>query len=704
MRRARELGPAFLLRASLAAACLLLFLPLTVPLLTWRVFPGDDMSGFHVPMRFVYREALRAGDSFLWTSQFDSGIYIHGEGQTGMAHPLHLLGYTVLPLTVAINVEMLAAYAFALSGVWLLLRRFGLRSEAALGGALTFAFGGFMLPHLIHLNLIVVAAHIPWIVLAADLLLTGTHAAAGFSGVALVLASQVLLGFPQVVCMTGLIVGWFAIVRVATGTRVTRILLLALALLLGLMIGGVQLLPTIDAAGDSLRSITTAEFRNAFSLHPLNLLQLVSPYALKNSVYASPLEWFPHEFSLYAGALATISVVWVVSRRRALPRPHLATAFLCLAAIGLLFALGGYGGVYPMLAQLPILSKFRAPARHILILHFALAGIVGLTLDDLLRQRHGEPGPRTWPILIPVLLSVAVTAAALTGSNWAGIGGLPSGKLWSALGGLFCALVTAWLIVRAARGRPYAVPLLVLVFAADLARWGLPYPYAFHPLPIGRIVPLTGLPPFARPGDLVHPFADPLDKNKVALWHLRTQSAYLGLVRNSVLDENARITQRLAGVTWSWTLTGWVHVEDAMPRVRLVREWRVSRNVAADVMTIDIARTALVDAGAGATEAPAGVAHLLQDRPGRLRIATEAPAPQLLVVAERYHHGWIARVDGVDTPVRQVYGDYLGCVVPTGAHTADFVFAPSSARYGFWMTVAGLGLTIAGAMRLRRPV
>jgi len=710
MGPSRSATSVFTFRLSLAAAFLLLVLPLTVPVLTWRVFPFGDMAAFHVPMRFIYREALRAGDSFLWTPWLESGLYLHAEGQTGMAHPLHLVAYRFLPLTIAVNLEMLGAYVVALTGMWLLLRRLRIRSDAAFGGALTFAFGGFMLPHLNHLNAIVVAAHIPWIVLAADLLLAGPGGrmtSIGFAGVALLLGSQVLLGFPQVVWMTGLVLGWFAIYHLATGTRVVRLAMLAPAIVLGMMIGGVQLLPTLDAARESFRSGTTFPFRMSFPLHPLNLLQLFSPYALKDGIYApTPEEWFPHEFGLYDSALATISVAWILARLRALPGRALATAFLALAALGLLLALGRYGGLYPMLARLPILSSFRASARHVLVVHVALAGLVALTLEDLLQRRPGAPHLRIWPVLIPAALSIATTSAALAWSAGAAAHGVPLGPAWRAIGGLVFAVVTAWLLIRGARGAAHAVALLVLVAGLDLACWGLPYAYTYKLAPIGRILPLPGLPPRSQPGDLVHPQVVLDDMNKYPLWGLRTQLAYLGLARSSMLDPEALVTQRLAGVKWAWTPTGWIAVDGAMPRVRLVPEWRVSHDVPGDLARIDIGRTALIDVSAGAADVPGGTARLVVDRPGRLRIETRASSVHVLVVAERHHDGWVARVDGVEAPTRRVYGDYLGCIVPGGPHTVDFIFAPKSARNGLWLTLVALGLTVVGALlagRVRQP-
>src|SRR4051794_36042450 len=148
-------------RRALAAALAILLGPLAFPLAVWRILPFNDLADFHVPMRFIYRNALRRGDSMLWSPALGSGLYLHAEGQSGMAHPFHLLIYRFLPLTAAINVEMLASYVAALAGMFLFLRHLSLRRDAAAAGALLFAFSGFQLLHLTHLNMVAVTAHMP---------------------------------------------------------------------------------------------------------------------------------------------------------------------------------------------------------------------------------------------------------------------------------------------------------------------------------------------------------------------------------------------------------------------------------------------------------------------------------------------------------------------------------------------------------------
>src|SRR4030095_14760316 len=101
--------------------------------------------------------------------------------------------------------------------------------------------------------------------------------------------------------------------------------------------------------------------------------------------------------------------------------------------------------------------------------------------------------------------------------------------------------------VIAAGGWRLAVPLLVLVFAADLGLWGLAYPYETPPVKIGPIVTPEFLPRDVHPGDLVHLDAG---MNMPVMRKVRTHTSYIGLVRASVLDPEQVVTQRLAGGAW----------------------------------------------------------------------------------------------------------------------------------------------------------
>jgi hypothetical protein len=247
------------------------------------------------------------------------------------------------------------------------------------------------------------------------------------------------------------------------------------------------------------------------------------------------------------------------------------------------------------------------------------------------------------------------------------------------------------------------VPALIVLAAADAFCWGTRYVYATSPAPITHIAPEGGIPAGAKENDLVHPSAMRNDMNLYPMWGLRSSTVYLGLVRASAIDPHRQIAQRIAGVQWTWTSSGWARLAGTMPRVRLLTDYRVTRDEPDEVERIDVARTALLSEPVAIGSGPPGTARLLDDRPGMLDVETRAPSAQLLVLAERFHPGWRVSVDGTaDAAPVAVYGDFLGCVVPPGTHRITLTFAPESARVGAWITLAGLVFAAAGAFLVAR--
>jgi hypothetical protein len=73
------------LNALIAVCSVALLAPLFGPLLTGRVFVSSDLVWFHLPLRYLYQQALHAGDTVLWTPSIFAGLYLHGEGQAGLS-------------------------------------------------------------------------------------------------------------------------------------------------------------------------------------------------------------------------------------------------------------------------------------------------------------------------------------------------------------------------------------------------------------------------------------------------------------------------------------------------------------------------------------------------------------------------------------------------------------------------------------------
>ena len=289
---------------ALALACsAALLVPLVQPLFARRVFAYNDLAWFNLPMRYLYQEALRAGDSVLWTPSVLSGFYLHGEGQTGVFHPLHLLLYRFLRLESAFNLELIASYVFAFAGMVWFLRRLRCSAAAASTGAMLFAFSGFTLLHHPHLNMVAVVAHLPWFLAAADVLIADERPRARrctFAALAVFVASGFLVGFPQSMWWNMLALAGFAALRAGETRRWHALMPCAAAVAIGVLLGGIQLVPTADVAARSIRADLSRDFALTFSLHPLNLVQLWSPHALARGAFSARDHMWLHEFGIYS--------------------------------------------------------------------------------------------------------------------------------------------------------------------------------------------------------------------------------------------------------------------------------------------------------------------------------------------------------------------------------------------------------------------
>src|SRR4029079_17833637 len=265
----------------------------------------------------------------------------------------------------AFNLELIASYPFGFAGMWWVLRRLRMSAPAALFGAMLFAFSGFNLLHLHHMNMIGVFAHTPWLLGAADVMFAEEHPrrrAMAFAGIALILGSECLLGFPQGMWWTALALIAFVLFRATETGRWRPVLSCAAAVATGLLLGGVQIVPSADAAAHSVRSGLDPDFALSYSLHPMNVVQLWSPRFFVAGAYSARDVLRFHEFGIYSGAILPLALIYVWIRRDALSeRPPLILALTVCAALGLLLTLGRYGGVARVLTYVPVLGSFRAP-------------------------------------------------------------------------------------------------------------------------------------------------------------------------------------------------------------------------------------------------------------------------------------------------------------------------------------------------------
>jgi hypothetical protein len=717
---------------SLTAAMLLLA-ALAGPSFLGRIYTHDDLGRFHLPIRAFYAEQLACREPVDWMPSLFCGFDLTGEGQGGTYHPWHWLLYRTLPLSSAWTAELLANYALLLAGTYYFLRRWRLPAEAAMFGSLAFTFSGFNLLRLVHPNAVAVIAQIPWLLWAIDRVLRPsphTRPGTGLVWIALLTASQILLGYPQYVWFSLLVEAAYVVfLRIPVGNALRGVpqpgnrpcltwnttegvpyRSLVLAKLAGLMLAGVQLLPTIEALGQAARHSAGASFTDSGSMYPLNLAQLIAPYLYVHRVFGQNT----HELTVYLGAVPLMLALWVWIDRRNLgcwQKPAMAAAVL--AFCGLLLAFGAYGQVYRLQRWLPLVGNFRFPCRYTLLFTLAMAVLAAIGFTLLVSRRtRGEKTAlgRTVPLWSAAGLSLLLAILGLAMRD-------PSHfapPAWILAGPVLVA-GAALLVTLAAQGRRFAMAALVLLTALDLGYYGLSDGAYAQAQSLGQFLASVARPPtrFDRVLlDLVqYDESLPHTGDQITMLGLGYSRAdgYAGLAPAKQLDYRQVAALRVAGVGWvQWNASTagiaglepqsngstWRAVPRPLDRVRLVAQAQLSRDPARDITAISPETSALVQSPLALPPGPPGNATLVNDRPGRLAVYVDCPASRLLVISESYHPGWQVTIDGRLDRVLRVNGDFLGCVVPGGKHEVRLAFRPASLRWGLLVSLAGLLLTM----------
>ncbi len=707
--------------ASIAAvvAALAVCAALVWPCLQGQVYLGDDLGAYHVPARDFYARQLAAGERFDWSPAIFGGYFLSAEGQSGMYHPWHLAIYRCLPLNMALAVEMIAPFPLAFCGTFLFLRRRLTDSHgrlAALAGALFFAFSAFNLLHFVHTNAIAVIAHLPWLLGAVDRLLQAHGArerAIPALAVSAIIGSQLLLGYPQFVWFSLLAAVALAIATVRRQECVASLARLSGAVVLGLLIGGVQWLPTLDLLRHSVRDgVTSAELLEG-SLHPWSFAELVGPYLFIDRVVGQNT----HELACYFGAVPLVLIAWLFARRGEL---HPSTRKFCFGwllftAGAMALALGKYGLFGELLAYLPVIGKFRFPSRFLGLATWGVSLAAAAAMAMLAARCDKQHASRVVPqrvarsplVLVAISIAIAVLAPRLWGSEHLG-------SAWEIAAGPALIAVAATLVLAAERGYRAALPALIFLAAADLGLYGLSYAPVRKTGTLAEFAVAAIVPPSSPSNGRVIcdlPGAAKLTGNRITLAGYQRWDGYAGLAPQRKLDPRKLTTLRLAGVRWvartpeAEQIAGligrndlWLEVPHPLPKFRLLTDVTVDAQPAAAVERIDIETCAVVEpeliAGGGpwvtvAGDQP-GRVDLRSEAGGRFELVTHAVTRQLLTISESFHPGWQARVDGQPVDECRVNGDFCGCPVPAGDHVVLLEFRPASLRWGRGLTLLGL--------------
>jgi hypothetical protein len=433
-----------------------------------QIFRGDFLNQHYVWKSYALSR-VKAFELPLWNPHILGGEAFHANPQVGIFYPPT---YLLLPFHsdgrvsyVALEAYQLLHQAFAGVGMLLFMRSLGAGTMGALAAAVVFMFTGFFTTPG-HQAIVLTASFLPWVLLAIRRLFERKSA---FRSVllALAVAMMILAGHPQVAYYGLLLACAFSLFD--GGPRASLVRFLP-ALLLGVGVAFVQLLPTYDLASESSRVELGYEYSTSFGFSPFFLSAVLAPRGqvpLPGQDPAAPLH-------VYAG-VGTLLFAFIGI---ALSKERARIFFAAAALVALLLSFGKDSPLYDFFyAALPGLGSFRVPYRLLGVWGLGCSVVSGLGIEamasasrkDRLRLRSVAQGA------FIALLALWLWAALVHTRLLSNPGTLEPQDVERVVGSALWAVLLAalhfllFLLFLWRRQDRYVVPAMVALLALDMA-------------------------------------------------------------------------------------------------------------------------------------------------------------------------------------------------------------------------------------------
>lgn len=374
----------------------------------------DDLKIIFYPLETVYAQFQHHWQLPQWSPLFGMGQPLLGWGQLGFFTPLHVLLRALwVPPLALLQVSIVTYFALGLLGMYVWLRSHKLSQPAAVLGAVTFAFCGFTVGHLNHVNFYTSSMLLPWLLYAIHGWLQTPHARTTAS-LSLIAGAIAVSGQPQIVAFTYAIASlyglclFFALWPVQHRGRYILVHLgwLIPAALIALALSSFAILPLKEFVPLTERAdaLSEAELLD-FSYPPYHAITLIFPYFFgDHTVYWGAKNF--QELAAYVGLLPLLlAAAALVSWKKYRSLRIWALVLITMASI---CALGRYSSLYSYLVAQHIIRTLSIAGRFVYLFDVGIAVLAALGLETLITAEKSATGKRAGLVIISAILVSAL--------------------------------------------------------------------------------------------------------------------------------------------------------------------------------------------------------------------------------------------------------------------------------------------------------
>ena len=714
-------------------------------ILLGHAFLWEDFLYQWYPFRQFAAAAMAGGEIPLWNPYTFNGMPFLADIQTQVFYlPLTALALVVRHGQLSVlwlEIVNIIHYVVAGAGMFYLAKSFHMRQVPAFFAGLVYTLSGFMVTHAIHQVIITLVCWYPWILLLfrkslADArwmwvfvagIVLGHSFFAGFPQLSLFLYFFLGVFFVHELLATVGLKGLFTRPALVMSAKAISIVVLSLGLIM------IQLLPTMELSGLSVRAQITYEKSTEGSLAWSQLLTLLVPKLFGASGAGGYNYWGPGTYWYYWEAciyLGILPLLLTILSMLLIKKNKYVAFFLGFSLFAVLFAFGGNFVLQKLFFYfVPGFSTFRNPSRMSVFLAFGAALLSGFALQHLLYDRRTTHEGKTLKTVLyssvggGTLLWVLIVSGSLSSVFpflqqekefvFVRQESFVSGAFFLVSGALLL-----WFLAKTPRAWAAGAAVTAVLFI-DMVVFGgnqnnspvNPEDYFKRAEPIVRFLKSENeiFRVNTRNTDGLL-----MDRNQGMMDKIFTMEGYTPLVLQRAYPQ-----VRSGNQMYDLLNVKYVTVTDRENRRLTLQPHSTYLPRAFMLYTIHVVKneeellaylkspefnhrtTAVLEKNPAVpfsvpSVAPTWNVNIDGYRNNSIALNVETSHDGLLVLSEIYYPGWKALVDGEETEIYRTDYNLRGMYIPSGKHMVDMRFEPGPYERGRIITLAALTVCVAG--------